>query len=256
MIAPSSTSLSNRALTLLDLTNLNDDCTEKDIEALCTMATTRFGSVAAICIWARFIPQAKQLLAGKDIKIASVANFPAGGVETLAVVDEAVAMVADGADEVDLVMPYAAYLSGRRGFAETQIVRVKEAITGKAALKVIIEAGELKDPEIIRAVSEMAIGAGADFIKTSTGKVPVSATPESAEIMIGSIAAMKKPVGFKAAGGIRTAADAALYLDIAARIMGPDWATPDTFRFGASGLLNALLADLEGAQEPENDSSY
>ena len=248
--------LAGRALALLDLTNLNDDCSESDIDALCTMATTRFGSVAAVCIWPRFIPQAKQLLADKPVKIASVANFPDGGVETLAVIDEAVAMVDDGADEVDLVMPYAAYLSGRRGFAETQILRVREAIANRAGLKVIIETGELKDADIIRDVSEMAIAAGADFIKTSTGKVPVNATPEAAEIMLTAIAKMKKPVGFKAAGGIRTAADAAHYLGIAERILGPDWATPETFRFGASGLLNALLAELEGAAEPANTSSY
>lgn len=256
MTQTDSQQMSARALTLLDLTNLNDDCTEADIDALCRMAETRFGSVAAICIWPRFIPQAKGLLANKPVKIASVANFPAGGVETLKVVDEAVAMVADGADEVDLVMPYQAYLSGRRGFAETQILRVKDAIDGKAALKVIIETGELKDPQIIRAVSDMAIGAGADFIKTSTGKVPVNATPKAAEIMLEAIAASQKPVGFKAAGGIRTAADAAHYLGIAGRILGDAWATPNTFRFGASGLLNALVAELEGAAEPRGSGSY
>lgn len=256
MTQTDSQQISARALTLLDLTNLNDDCTDADIDALCRMAETRFGSVAAICIWPRFIPQAKALLAGKPVKIASVANFPDGGVETLKVVDEAVAMVAEGADEVDLVMPYQAYLSGRRGFAETQILRVRESIDGQAVLKVIIETGELKDPDIIRAVSDMAIGAGADFIKTSTGKVPVNATPEAAEIMLEAIAASQKPVGFKAAGGIRTAADAAHYLGIAERILGPDWATPESFRFGASGLLNALVAELEGATEPEGSGSY
>ena len=248
--------LAGRALRLLDLTNLNDDCTDDDIDALCNRAVTRFGAVAAVCIWPRFIGQAKQGLAGTGVKIASVVNFPHGGGETLRVVEEAVAMVENGADDVDLVMPYKAYLSGRRGFAETQIVRVKQAIAGTAILKVILETGELKDPDSIRRVSEMAIAAGADFIKTSTGKTPVGATPEAAEIMLTAIAGSNGSVGFKPAGGIRTAADAAIYLGLADSILGPDWATPETFRFGASGLLYVLLADLEGATEPENRSSY
>jgi len=256
MTSPDSKILAHRALSLLDLTNLNDDCTEADIDALCKMAVTRFGPVAAVCIWPQFVAQARDLLAGKNVRVASVANFPEGGVDTLKVVADAVAMVEAGADEVDLVMPYKAYLSGRRGFAETQILRVGEAIAGKARLKVILETGELQDPEIIREASDMAIAAGADFIKTSTGKVPVNATPQAGEIMLTAIAESGKPVGFKAAGGIRTSADAAVYLGLAERILGPDWARPETFRFGASGLLNALVAELEGADETNTSGSY
>jgi deoxyribose-phosphate aldolase len=109
---------------------------------------------------------------------------------------------------------------------------------------VIIESGELSDPALIDAASRIAIEGGAHFIKTSTGKTPISATPAAARVMLTAIKEMGKPVGFKASGGVRTLADAQVYLDIADEIMGPDWVSPDTFRFGASGLLDALLAAL------------
>ena len=109
-------------------------------------------------------------------------------------------------------------------------------------MKVIIETGELPDRAAIDRATHFAIANGADFVKTSTGKTPVSATPEAAEIVLEAIEVSGRPVGFKASGGIRTLADAAAYLDLADRIMGPGWATPATFRFGASGLLDALEA--------------
>lgn len=247
--------LAAKAISLLDLTNLNDDCDDAAIEALCKKAQTAHGNTAAVCVWPRFVAKAKSCLEGTGIKIATVVNFPHGGEDLFATVKETEGAIADGADEIDLVLPYNTYAAGRRGFAETMVVRVKEALSGDVKLKVILETGELKDADLIRGAAETAIAGGADFIKTSTGKVPVNATPEAAEIMMDVIAQSGKPVGFKPAGGVRTVEDAGTYLAIAEKYMGSDWASPKTFRFGASGVLNALLAAMEG-EEAEAGEGY
>lgn len=242
-----------RALGLVDLTNLNDDCTAADITALTARTVTQHGAVAAVCVWPRFVAQAVKELAGTGVKVATVVNFPAGGEDTQAVLLETRQAIADGADEIDLVMPYKAFAEGRKGFAEEQIIQVKAAIPAPAILKVILETGEIKDPLLIHAASNIAIAAGADFIKTSTGKVAVNATLEAAEIMLTAIEEARREnaervIGFKPAGGIKTASDAAAYLALADKIMGHNWVSASTFRFGASGLLDALVATLEGQE--------
>jgi deoxyribose-phosphate aldolase len=244
-----------RTLPLIDLTDLGDAATEDGARDLCGRAVTPHGAVAAVCLWPRFVATAKRALAGTGVKIATVVNFPGGGDDTRAVEAETARAIADGADEIDLVMPYRAFLAGRPGFAETQIVRVGRLCAGRAALKVILETGEIADPGRIRAAADLALAAGADFVKTSTGKVAVNATPAAAEILIEAIRACGRPAGFKAAGGIRTVAEAAIYLALADRLMGPDWARPATFRFGASGLLGDVLAALDGAA-PTTASGY
>lgn len=240
-----------RALGLVDLTNLNDDCSAQDIDALCARATTPFGAVAAVCVWPRFVAQSVEALKGTPVKVATVVNFPAGGVDLWPVLEETRQAIADGADEIDLVMPYNAFMEGRRGYAEEMIIRVKAEIPAPAILKVILETGEIKDPLLIHVASEVAIAAGADFIKTSTGKVPVNATLEAAEVMLTVIEEtrrdMLKDIGFKPAGGIRTVEDAANYLAIADRLLGANWVSAATFRFGASGLLDALIGALDGS---------
>jgi len=239
-----------RALALVDLTNLNDDCMADDVAALCARAVTKHGHVAAICIWPRFVALGADKLKGTGVKVATVVNFPHGGTDTDAVVSETEAAIADGADEIDLVMPYKAFLAGNRDLVSDQIARVAEAISATSQLKVILETGEIKDPLLIHAASDLAIRAGADFIKTSTGKVDVNATLEAAEIMLTVIEENRRDhgrdVGFKPAGGIRTTEDAAAYLALADKIMGPNWASSSTLRFGASGLLDAILATIEG----------
>ncbi|EEE45496.2 deoxyribose-phosphate aldolase [Roseibium alexandrii] len=242
-----------RALGLVDLTNLNDDCTAEDITALTNRTVTPYGAVAAVCVWPRFVAQAVKELAGTGVKVATVVNFPAGGEDTQAVVAETRQAIADGADEIDLVMPYRTFVEGRKGFAEEQIIQVKAAIPEPAILKVILETGEIKDPLLIHAASNVAIAAGADFIKTSTGKVAVNATLEAAEIMLTAIEEARRDnaervIGFKPAGGIKTASDAAAYLALADKIMGHNWVSASTFRFGASGLLDALTATIEGQE--------
>ncbi|MEJ8476218.1 deoxyribose-phosphate aldolase [Roseibium algae] len=242
--------VAKRAIGLVDLTNLNDDCTAEDITTLCKRAVTPFGHVAAVCIWPRFVSQGLGALAGTGVKVATVVNFPDGGVDTPAVLAETKQAVLDGADEIDLVMPYKAFLDGRKGFAEELIIRVKAVIPEPAILKVILETGEIKDPLLIHIASEIAISAGADFIKTSTGKVKVNATLEAAEVMLTVIDETRrdqfKEIGFKPAGGIRTVDDAAAYLALADKILGHNWVSAATFRFGASGLLDALVGALEG----------
>ncbi|MFN7102860.1 MAG: deoxyribose-phosphate aldolase [Pseudorhizobium sp.] len=244
------------ALSLLDLTNLRDDCNAAAIEVLCQKARTPNGSAAAICIWPRFVTQARDILgAGSAVRIATVVNFPSGDLPIPAVVEETRQAVADGADEIDLVIPYRAFLAGDESAVTDMVVAVREACP-HACLKVIIEAGELKDSSLIRRASELAIEAGADFIKTSTGKVAVNATLEAADIMLRTIRDSRKRIGFKPAGGIGTVADADLYLRLAETIMGSNWIMPSTFRFGASSLLDDITAVLTGQPSSLAASGY
>ncbi|MCJ2083114.1 deoxyribose-phosphate aldolase [Methylobacterium sp. J-090] len=233
-----------RALPLLDLTDLSDTGTGAAIEALCL--TARASGVAAVCVWPRFVAQSTGLLAGSGVRVATVVNFPAGGNDAEEAVRETRDALRDGADEIDLVLPYDALREGRVEPAHAMVAEVREAC-GTACLKVILETGILQSPPLIAQASRLALAAGADMIKTSTGKTAVSATPEAVEIMLDAIRDAGGTHGLKISGGIRTVADAALYLALADRIMGPDWATPKTFRIGASSLHAALLAALEPA---------
>ncbi|WP_337268151.1 deoxyribose-phosphate aldolase [Oryzifoliimicrobium ureilyticus] len=237
------------ALSLLDLTNLKDDCDAKQIETLCARAQTPFGNAAAICIWPRFVSQARLLL-GKDhpVRIATVVNFPGGDMQVEDVAAETREAIADGADEIDLVIPYRDFAAGDEEAVTAMVSAIRTACGEHILLKVILETGELKDPALIRRASELAIASGADFIKTSTGKVAQNATLEAADIMLRAIRQSGRKVGFKPAGGIASVADAALYLRLAETIMAPDWLMPSTFRFGASGLLDDILNVLSGAQ--------
>jgi deoxyribose-phosphate aldolase len=132
----------------------------------------------------------------------------------------------------------------------TDMVAAIREICGGATLKTILETGELADPGFVRAAADAALAGGADFLKTSTGKVRVNATPEAARILLDAIRASGRPAGLKAAGGVRTTADAGVYLGLCDEIMGPGWATPARFRIGASGVLAALLATLDGSGAP------
>lgn len=244
------TVMAQRALGLMDLTTLNDDDTEARVIALCQQAASPAGKTAAICIYPRFIPLARKVLRDQgtpEVRIATVTNFPHGREDVDIACAETLAAIAYGADEVDVVFPYRALMAGDAKTGHT-LVAACHSLCEKAGvvLKVIIESGELKTDALIRQASEIAIDAGADFIKTSTGKVPVNATLHSAEIMLQTIRDKNAGdrVGFKAAGGVRTAKDAALYLTLADEIMGEGWADARHFRFGASGLLNDLLTTL------------
>jgi deoxyribose-phosphate aldolase len=238
------------ALSLLDLTNLRDDCDNAAIDNLCLRAQTPYGNTAAICIWPRFVAHARQIL-GPDhpVRIATVVNFPSGELPVEDVAAETRKAVQDGADEIDLVIPYKAFIAGDEEAVTTMVAAVRAACPN-SCLKVILETGEIKSRELVRLASELAIAAGADFIKTSTGKVQVNATLEAADIMLTAIRQSRAKVGFKPAGGISTVADADLYLRLAETIMGPNWIMPSTFRFGASSLLDDILAVLGGNASP------
>jgi len=249
-----------KALSLIDLTTLNDNDTDQIVIALCNDAKTAVGNTAAICIYPRFIPIAKKTLREQgtpEIRIATVTNFPHGNSDIDIAVAETKAAVAYGADEVDVVFPYRTLIAGDEQLGFELVKRCKEAC-GQTLLKVIIETGELKEAHLIKRASEICIEAGADFIKTSTGKVPVNATPEAAEIMLKVIRdkGVSQRVGFKPAGGVRSAEDAKLYLDMAAEILGEEWIDADHYRFGASSLLTSLLNTLDVSKKVSDPTAY
>jgi len=249
-----------RALKLMDLTTLNDDDTDEKVIALCHNAKTAVGNTAAICIYPRFIPIAKKTLKQQgtpEVKIATVTNFPHGNDDIEIAVAETKAAVAYGADEVDVVFPYRALIAGdeKVGF---ELVKQCKQVCGDILLKVIIETGELKEEALIKKASQIAIEAGADFIKTSTGKVPVNATPDFARMMLEVIRDLDvaETVGFKPAGGVKTAEDAAIYLQMADEILGDNWVDSRHYRFGASSLLTNLLNTLEVTNEKADPAAY
>ncbi|HUG85057.1 MAG TPA: deoxyribose-phosphate aldolase [Euzebya sp.] len=208
-------------------------------------------SVAAICVYPDMVPDVVAVTAGTGVHVAAVATaFPAGRAALAVKLADTRQAIADGADEIDMVIDRGAFLSGRYGKVLEEIVAVKEAcgsVDGKggAHLKVILETGELVTYDNVRRASVLAMIGGADFIKTSTGKVSPAATRPVTMIMLQAVvdyrAATGRMVGVKAAGGIRTSKDAIRYLVLVNETAGPDWLDPDWFRFGASSLLNDVL---------------
>jgi len=238
--------VARRALPLLDLTDLSDACTAASIEDLCGKA--RASGVAAVCVWPRLVADSVRALRASGVRVATVVNFPEGGEAVARTVAETQATLADGADEIDLVLPYRALMRGDVESARAMVEAVRAACAGRL-LKVILETGELEDPDLIAQASRLSLEAGADFIKTSTGKTAVSATLPAAEIMLGAIRARGgRAVGLKVSGGLRRVEDAAAYLALADRIMGPDWVSPTTFRIGASALHAELVRAGEAAR--------
>ena len=233
-----------QAIALVDLTDLTDDCTTASIERLCERAIEH--GTAAVCVWPDFVAQAHGLLRDVPVRVATVVNFPTGDERPAAVRNMTDRALDDGADEIDVVIPYR-WLERDPSRVTAVLEGVRAATAERATMKVILETGELVEPSLIASAASIAIECGADFIKTSTGKTPVSATTEAARIMLDAIAAADRPVGIKPSGGIGTAADAEGYLQLAESVMGVGWLSPATFRFGASGLLNALLAELSDA---------
>lgn len=253
------TTIAQRALSLMDLTSLTDSESEQDIINLCQQAKSPAGETAAICIYPRFIPLARKALKAQEtpqVKIATVTNFPHGNDDIDIALAETKAAVAYGTDEVDLVFPYRALMQGNETIGFDMVKVCKQACGETAKLKVIIESGELASEALIKKASEISINAGADFIKTSTGKVAVNATPEAAKIMLEVIKNKNTNVGFKPAGGVRNAEDAKVYLDLADNILGSDWADSHHFRFGASSLLASLLETLGHKATTNSNSSY
>lgn len=232
------------ALTLLDLTSLNDNDDETAIAHLCSRAVTPYGQVAAVCVWPRFVPLCKEWLWGTSVRVATVANFPQGRDSFNLALADTRAALAYGADEVDLVFPYRTWRAGEHSKAHDLVAACKQICGREVLLKIILETGRLGEPQTIYRASLDAINAGADFLKTSTGKTEISATLPAAQAMLEAIRTAERPVGCKVSGGIRTTDEAIAYLNLAERIMGSGWTRPGTFRFGASKLLDDLLAEL------------
>jgi deoxyribose-phosphate aldolase len=201
--------------------------------------------VAAVCVYPDLVPDAVEALAGSEVRVAAVATaFPSGRASLDVKLADTRAAVAAGADEIDMVIDRGAFLAGRYLEVLEEIIAVRDAC-GEAHLKVILETGELATYDNVRRASWLAMLAGADFIKTSTGKVSPAATLPVALVMLEAVRDFHertgRQVGVKVAGGIRSAKDAIRYLVVVNETTGPDWLRPDLFRFGASSLLNDLL---------------
>jgi deoxyribose-phosphate aldolase len=239
------------AISMIDLTTLEGQDTPGKVRALCSKAQRPDPSdpsvpaVAAVCVYPDLVATAKQALGTSGIKVASVATaFPSGRSSLAVKQQDTHDAVAAGADEVDMVIDRGAFLSGRYGAVYDEIVAVKEA-SGDAHLKVILETGELATYDNVRRASWLAMLAGGDFIKTSTGKVSPAATLPVTLVMLEAVRdfrdATGRQVGVKPAGGIRTTKDAIRNLVLVNETAGDDWLDPDWFRIGASSLLNDLL---------------
>jgi deoxyribose-phosphate aldolase len=240
---------------MMDLTTLSGADTAGKVESLCARALRPMpgrddvGPVAAVCVHEPWVPLALRLLAGSAVKVAAVATyFPAGQAPTAARVEETRRIVEAGAHEIDMVIRRGDMLAGHYQACFDDIAAVKEAC-GQARLKVILETGELGSYERVRLASDLALAAGADFIKTSTGKVQPAATLPVTLVMLQAIADHHRQTGrmagMKPAGGIRTAKQALHWLVMLHDVLGPAWMTPCWFRFGASSLLGDLVLQLE-----------
>lgn len=234
------------ALACLDLTSLNDDDTEARIVHLCERAHGAHGPVAAVCVWPRFAALARRHLP-PSVAVAAVANFPAGDDDVGAAVRDARVIVEAGAQEVDVVLPYRRLQQGDDVAVAALLQAVRGACEG-LVLKVILESGALTDAQVTRA-SQLALAAGADMLKTSTGKVAAGASVRAATLMLDAIAAnpvRRAHAGFKASGGVRTVADAAVYMGLVERELGAQALVPGRFRIGASSLLDDIETVLGG----------
>ena len=239
------------AIRMIDLTTLEGQDTPGKVRALCAKARRPDPSdptappVAAVCVYPDLISTAKQALAGSTVKLASVATaFPSGRASLAVKLQDTKDAVAAGADEVDMVIDRGAFLAGRYLDVFDEIIAVKDAC-GPAHLKVILETGELATYDNVRRASWLAMLAGADFIKTSTGKVQPAATLPVTLVVLEAVRDFRdltgRQVGVKPAGGIRSSKDAIRYLVLVNETAGDDWLAPDWFRIGASSLLNDLL---------------
>jgi len=245
-------------LNMIDLTSLNTTDNKSHILHLTGKVNSFSGrfsnipNVAAICVFPNFVSVVKEKLTVKNIKIASVCGgFPTSQTFRSIKVTECKMALETGADEIDIVIPVGAFLGNDFAMVADEIREIKEAL-GDTTLKVIVESGLLSDYEHIFKASMVAMDAGADFVKTSTGKTSISATPEAAFVMCRAISDFYSEtgikVGFKAAGGIVSTADAIIYYHIVNHCLGEEWLKNSLFRIGASRLANNILADISGTK--------
>lgn len=243
------------SIAMMDLTTLEGKDTPGKVRQMCQKALRplesdpSIGSCAAVCVYPNFVSVAKEALRGSGVNVASVATaFPSGQSPLAVKLDDTRRAVEFGADEIDMVIDRGAMLAGDYAKVYDEIAATKEAC-GQAHLKVILETGELGSYDTIRKASDLAIAAGGDFIKTSTGKIQPAATPAVTLLMLEAIRdhfyATGRRIGMKPAGGVRTSKQALHYLVLLKETLGDAWLTPELFRFGASALLNDVLMQLE-----------
>lgn len=242
------------ALSMIDLTTLEGKDSPEKVRSLCRKAIMPDSAdptlphVAAICVYPELVPVAVEELEGSGVRIASVATgFPSGQYPLEVRLDDTRRAVEAGADEIDMVISRGRFLAGERGRVFDEIASIKDAC-GQAHLKVILETGELETYDLVREASDLAIAAGADFIKTSTGKIAPAATMGVTLVMLEAVRdhfiRTGKHIGVKPAGGIKTSKQSLHYLVMVKETVGDDWLTPDLFRFGASSLTNDILMQL------------
>ena len=234
-----------RLLASLDHTSLGEYDTPGKIQDICREASAGDERPAAVCVYPEYIVTARRALdaaGAAQVAVTAVVNFPDGANDPGRALRETRRALAAGADEIDMVYPWRAHVSGDRESGPSIVRQCKRACDARP-LKVILETGELGEPRLIRELSAIALDAGADFIKTSTGMTATGATPEAARAILECLRARGRG-GFKASGGIRTVEAAKRYLELADDILGEGWATPATFRIGASSLLGQLRVTL------------
>lgn len=247
-----------RCYSCIDLTSLEASDSQKSIAELARKVAAQRGEftdvpdVASVCVYPSFVETVGVELGDSDICIASVVGgFPSSQTFLEVKMLEAAMAVENGADEIDIVMNVGEVLTGEFDKAGSELELIREEVGDDIVMKVIIESGMLPDYGTMRMAALTAMMAGADFVKTSTGKASVAATPETAAVICGAISdyfkATGKKVGFKAAGGIRTANDVALYYSIVETVLGAEWLNPELFRIGASSAANNLLSAIMGA---------
>ncbi len=245
-------------LSAVDLTTLTCNDSVESVTEFAKRTVTfaekypQIPNVASICVYPAFVETVGVAVDGTPMRITSVGGgFPASQTFLEVKMLEVAMAVENGADEVDIVLNVGKMLTGAYDEAANEVEVIRSEMDSDIILKVIIESGALKTPDLIRKASLISMAAGADFIKTSTGKIDVAATPEAAVVMCQAIkdfyAATGRKVGFKAAGGVKTPSDAALYYTIVEQILGEEWLTTDLFRIGASSAANNLLSAIVGA---------
>lgn len=248
----------NQCLGMIDLTTLNSTDTYTSVKNFVEKVNSFKASFpdnslpASICIYPNFSKTVKDTLTAEGVNITAVAaTFPASQSFLEVKCLECKMAVESGADEIDIVLALNSFLEGNYSYCFDEIATIRQTIP-TAHLKVILETGALKTPELIAKASHLAMEAGADFIKTSTGKINISATPEAAQVMCQCIKEFYnktgKKIGFKPAGGISTAEDALTYYNIVEQTLGEEWLNPTLFRFGASRMANNLLSQIHGKE--------
>lgn len=234
--------IAKKLIPLIDLTSLNDKDNQKTIEKLCHKAKTFYGFVAAVCIYPQFVNHANELLINTPVKVVTVANFPGGNQSITDCIKTIKKSISDGANEIDLVMPYTSYLEGNIASVKKFLQVCRSICTPPTVLKIIIETGALIHNDFIFDATNLAIETGANFIKTSTGKINTGATLNAVGLILSAIKKYpEKKVGLKISGGINRTEQALTYLRLVEKNMGKEWISISTLRFGTSRLLDDIL---------------